>query len=322
VRRALALLAALAMIAVAVLIRSRIDDDHTETVSARPEPTGPLTIVCITELESACNAITKDHPDVNTRVEDAATTAQALARGDAGIDGWLTLEPWPDITNDLATDGVFETSTAIASSPFVIATVKEREVVLAPNCPGSVVGWKCLGDNVGRPWTDITGGVPSWGNITVGNPPLTSATGLLLFGNAVTGYFGRTDIATNDFDDAFNSWATRMKTTFMESDPFLEFATQLPAKFFAVGVTAAEEKTNIGAQADKVVVVNPNPQASAVVTLAPVRSGRRAQQVEQLANGDSLAATLQMLGWAVGQIPAKTGLPDHGVLLALSGLSR
>src|SRR5262249_28231188 len=159
VRRALALLAALAMIAVAVLIRSRIDDDHTETVSARPEPTGPLTIVCITELESACNAITKDHPDVNTRVEDAATTAQALTRGDAGIDGWLTLEPWPDITNDLATDGVFETSTAIASSPFVIATVKEREVVLAPNCPGSVVGWKCLGDNVGRPWTDITGGV-------------------------------------------------------------------------------------------------------------------------------------------------------------------
>jgi hypothetical protein len=41
-----------------------------------------------------------------------------------------------------------------------------------------------------------------------------------------------------------------------------------------------------------------------------------------MANSDSLAATLTMLGWAVGQIPAQTGLPDHGVLLALSGLTR
>ena len=80
-----------------------------------------------------------------------------------GIDGWLTLEPWPDIANDLATEGIFETATPIASSPLVIAMVKEREAVLAPNCPGGSVGWKCLGDWVGRPWTDVTGGVSPWG---------------------------------------------------------------------------------------------------------------------------------------------------------------
>jgi hypothetical protein len=315
------LLAAVAMIVGAVVIRSRIEGDDTQTVTSKPAASGPLTIACVTELADACQAIQKDHPTVTIRVEDAATTAQALAKGGDGIDGWLTLEPWPDIANDLVTDRIFETATPIASSPFVIAMVKEREVVLAPACPGDVVGWKCLGDKVGHPWTEITGGVPSWGNITVGNPPLTSATGLLLFGNAVTGYFGRTDIATNDFDDAFNAWRSRMKTTFMETDPFTAFVTQLPAKFAAVGVTAAEEQTNIGTKADKVTVINPMPQATAVVTLAPVGSGDRAHQVGQLATGASLLEGLKAQGWAVGSIPPETGLPDAGVLLALSGLS-
>jgi hypothetical protein len=309
------------MLVAAVLIRGRIDDDK-QTVTSRSERTGPLTIVCVTELSAACDAIAAEHPDVETRVEEASTTAEALAKDRNGIDGWLTLDPWPDIANGLVTDPVFATSTSIASSPLVIAMVKEREVVLAPNCPGGVVGWRCLGDNVGRPWTDLTGGVKAWGNITVGNPPLTSATGLLLYGNAVTGYFGRTDIATNDFDDAFNAWRAKVKTTFMEADPFLMFVTQLPAKFAAVGVTLAEEQTNVGAQAEKVTVIDPTPQATAIVVLAPVGSGARAERVEQLARGERLGQTLQLQGWSVGQVPAQSGLPSPGVLLALSGLQR
>jgi hypothetical protein len=158
--------------------------------------------------------------------------------------------------------------------------------------------------------------------VTVGNPPLTSASGLLLFGNAATDYFGRTDIATNDFDDpAFMSWRAKMKTTFMDADPFPEFVTQLPAKFSAVGVTAAQEKANLGTKADQVTVINPDPPASAVVTLAPIGSGSRADQVRRLADSTSLHDTLKLTGWSVGDIPKDTGLPDHGVLLALSGLN-
>ena len=44
----------------------------------------------------------------------------------------------------------------------------------------------------------------------------------------------------------------------METDPFTDFVTQLPAKFAAVGVTAAEEQTNIGTKADKVVGHQPD----------------------------------------------------------------
>jgi hypothetical protein len=324
VRRALALLAAVAMVVGAVFIRSRIDDDDkTQTVSAKAAATGPLTIVCITELAAECDALKAEHPDINTRVEDAAITAQTLASGGEGIDGWLTLEPWPDIANQLGTDHVFDTATPIASSPFVIAMVRQRENVLASNCPDGVVGWKCLGDKVGKPWTSVTGGVPSWGNITVGNPHLTSATGLLLFGNAVTGYFGRTDISTADFDtDAgFPAWRSRMKNTFMSSDPFSEFVTQFPAKFSAVGVTSAEEQTEVQTRASDVKVDNPSPQATAVVTLAPVGSGSRADAIKTLGSSNALQATLAGRGWAVGKIPPTTGLPDPGVLVALSGLS-
>src|SRR6476619_4202607 len=191
------------MIVGAVLIRSRVDDDDNkpQAVSAKPHATGPLTVVCVTELAAACSAIKTEHPEVETRVEDAATTAKALARGDEGIDGWLTFEPWPDIANEIARDHVFDTATPLASSPLVIAMARQRQNVLASNCPDGVVDWKCLGDKVGKPWTSLTGGVPSWGNITVGNPSLSSATGLLLLGNAVSGYFGKTDIATNDFDN-------------------------------------------------------------------------------------------------------------------------
>jgi hypothetical protein len=323
-RRALALLAAAGMIAAAVFIRSRIDEDTTTvaSVSSNAPPTGPITIACVTELRDACDAIMKQHPEITIRVEDAATTAQALAKEAGGIDGWLTLEPWPDIVNELAQNPIFKSETSIASTPLVIAMVKQRANVLASNCPNGVVGWKCLGDRVGKPWTDLTGGVPAWGNVTVGNPPLTSATGLLLFGNAATGYFGRTNISTNDFDDpSFMAWRTKLKMTFMDVDPFGEFVTQLPAKFSGVGVTSAEEKGNVGTKADQVMVVNPTPPASAVVTLAPVGTGSRADEVSRVANSASLQDTLRFEGWSVGDIPKDTGLPTPGVLLALSGLS-
>jgi hypothetical protein len=328
-RRALAVLAAAGMIVAALVIRSRIDDNkpHVVSVSSSGPRTGPLTIVCITELENECNAIHAAHPDAQTRVEDAATTAQTLAKGGTTeIDGWLTLEPWPDIANQMAANQVngpiFTSETSMASSPLVITTVKQRANVLASNCASGAVDWKCLGNNVGKPWTDLTGGIQAWGKVTVGNPPLTSATGLLLFGNAATGYFGRTDISTNDFDDAFNTWSANMKSTFTDPDAFREFVTQFPAKYSAVGGTAGEAMGNLGTKADQVSVTTPNPAATAVVTLAPVGSGDRAQAVGRLAGTSGLQDTLKMDGWDFGNIPPTTGLPDAGVLLALSGLSR
>lgn len=321
-KRLLAVVASVGMIVVAVVIRSHLDASSTSVTARGNNASGPLTVVCVTELRAACDALASSHPELHTRVEDASVTALALAKGHDVIDGWLTLDPWPDIANGLLSEPVITAESALASSPLVIAMVKERAAVLAPACPGGTIGWKCLGDNVGRRWTELTGGVQAWGNITVGLPPAGSAAGVLLFGNAVSGYFGRADIATNDFenDDAFAAWRAKVAGTFSESDPFLPFVQQLPAKYAAVGVTQAEEQAGVGARADQITIVQPTPAATAIVVLAPIGSGARATQVEKLAAAPALLDALKQAGWAVGQAPPQTGLPAPGVLLALSGL--
>ena len=85
-------------------------------------------------------------------------------------------------------------------------------------------------------------------------------------------------------------------------------------------MTSAEEQTGTsGPTTDKVV--------------QPVAAGDRGRDARaggfgsagrrraNLAGGRPSQDTLTTQGWAVGQIPAETGLPDPGVLLALSGLS-
>src|SRR4051794_5864948 len=110
------------MVGVSIVIRSAIDDD-----GGSASPSGPVTIACVPELESACRAL----PDVTVKVEDAATTAKALAAGKAAIDGWVTFDPWPTMAALLAQHDVVQKVTPLASSELVIAMVAERATALA-----------------------------------------------------------------------------------------------------------------------------------------------------------------------------------------------
>ena len=299
-KRFLAITASVVMICVAILIRSGID---TGTSDAKT-PSGPITIACITELEAQCNAL----PNVKVRVEDAAITAKAIAAGTAGIDGWVTLDPWPAIVNQLAQREVTGASTPIGKTPLVIAMVQERAVALAPGCGGSV-GWKCLGDAIGKPWTDV-GGQAEWGLVKTGLPPVSSASGLLLLGNAASGYFNRTDFATNDFDTNFGLWRSKVTAT---TASYTTFILQFPAGFSAVGATGVEVAHGSGTR--PVATITPAPAASAVVVLAPVNGGR----TSELATG--LKKLLGDAGWSTDGLGDPNGLPNSGVLLALSGLT-
>src|SRR5688572_5520005 len=127
------------MVGGAILIRTNIDDD-----SGGGSSSGPRTIVCVTELEAQCKTLT----NVTVRVEDAATTAKAIAAGDAEIDGWVTFDPWPEIANVLARKEVTGETKRIVASPLVIAMVGERAAAGGPACGGTVT-WKCLGNAIG-----------------------------------------------------------------------------------------------------------------------------------------------------------------------------
>jgi len=302
VKRFAAITASIVMIAIAIIIRANIDDGGSSGGGGGGSTSGPVTIACVTELADECNTL----KNVSVRVEDAAVTAKAIAAGTAHIDGWVTFDPWPEIANQLARRTATGDSKRLAASPLTIAMVAERAAAFAPTC-GGTVNWKCLGDAIGKQWTEV-GGRPEWGTVKAGIPPLSTASGLLLLGNAASGYFGRTDFATNDFDAEFGVWRSNVTTT---PATFGEFLLKFPAAFSAVGAIAAQ--ADPGTHTQDVAFIGPPPAVSAVAVLTAVDSNRAQGRA-----GD-LTKALHDGGW--GDVPAATGLPDPGVLLALSGLT-
>ena len=298
--RALAVVAAVTMIALSLFIRSRIDDSSGDGGDSGD---APIVLACVPELTDACARLASD--TVEIRIADAGVTAKATD----GIDGWVTLDPWPAIA------ALTQTPVRVASSPFVIAAVAERAHVLQAHC-GGTIDWKCLGDAIDIDWASI-GGQPEWGKVKVGVPNTKTASGLLLIGNAASGYFGKPDIATNDFDsdDLFGPWFAKLKRSEQSTDPFLPFIQQFPASFSAVGGIGAKVTAGIGARA--VTVINPTPQASAVVVVVPVNP-KADGRVRSLARSGGFRDELKAEGWTLDAVPESSGLPDPGVLLALS----
>jgi len=300
VKSAIAAVVAIAMIAGSLWIRSRIDDSSSESGDSGDSK---VVIACVPELADACGKLASDNVEI--RIEDAATTAKSRE----GIDGWVTLDPWPTIA------GLTQTPERVASSPLVVAAVAERAAVLESHC-GGTIDWRCLGDSIDVDWASI-GGRPEWGKVKVGLPSMSSASGLLLAGNAASGYFGRPDIATNDFnaDDGFGPWFAKVKRSQQASDPFLPFIQQFPASFSAVGTIEAKEQAGVGTRAVK--VIKPDPQGSAVAVVVPVNP-KADGRVRNLAKSSALRNELRAEGWSVDAVPDTTGLPDAGVLTALS----
>lgn len=299
-KRFAAITTSVVMIAIALIIRSHIDDNGS--AGGGGSASGPVTIACVTELADQCNSL----KNVTVRVEDAATTAHDIVAGTAHIDGWVTFDPWPEIVNQLARRTATHDTARLAGSPLEIAMVAERAAAFAPACGGSV-NWKCLGDAIGKQWTDV-GGHVEWGAVTAGIPPVSTGSGLLLLANAASGYFGRIDFATNDFDTDFGVWKSKVTAT---PTNFAAFLLKFPAAFSAVGAIAAQ--ADAGARAGEIVALGPPPTASAVVVLTAVDSNRAQPRA-----GD-LTKALRSSHWDAA--PPSSGLPDAGVLLALSGLT-
>ena len=305
-KRALAIAAAAVMIALAIVIRSAIDGDDSSSSTGTGTATGTATgtVACITELADACKALT----GVAVRVEDASITAKAIAAGTANIDAWVTLDPWPGIVNQLAKREVTGAANRLARTDLLIAMVGERAARLAPAC-GGAVNWRCLGDAIGRPWTDL-GGEPEWGSVKAGVPATTTAEGLILLGHASSGYYGTENFATNDFDDAFLVWKAKVTSS---PATFTTFIQQFPAAFSGVGANKVDVTAGSGTR--PVASIDPTPAADAVVVIAPVAG-------HKIPGGtNSLKDRLREDGWSTDRLSDPSGLPNAGVLLALSGLT-
>jgi hypothetical protein len=315
-RRVLAVVAAAAMVAAAISVRSRLDRRQQEQAN-------PVRVVCAAELGPACDALRGTSAQVT--VEPTTTTADRLGHSDAGdsaLDGWLVPAPWPQIVDaERRTRALLplfgEVGAPLARSPLVLVVRQTLASALAGPC-GGPPGWKCLGEAAGR------------GQAKPGHPdPAVNAFGALTVGQATAAFFGRVaDLSSADLDDAnFARWfnALERATAPLASggSPLNEMLGTNFAAYDAVGTIEAEAVPVLAASAvkDRVALLYPSPMATADVVLAGATPGL-AGRLRAVAGGDATRRALAAAGWRVEGItrpadpalPATSGLPSPGFL--------
>jgi hypothetical protein len=304
-RRVLALVAAAAMVAGSIALRSRLDEREEDRAN-------PLRVVCAAELGPVCEAL---RPQVT--VEPATATADRLGRSDAadpGLDGWLVPAPWPQIVDGrrrlAALPPLFtDVGAPLARSPLVLVVQNALADRLASRC-GGTVGWKCLGEAAG---------------IGQAKPAHTSdALGTLVIGQAAAAYFGRVDLSTIDLEDpGFASWFQRLERA---TPPLPSGASLLDemlgtnfAAYDAVGTVEAEAGPILAraARRNDVRLLYPSPMATADVVLAGA-GGDTARRRRDLAGEERVRRAFADAGWKVDGLNAPAGgLPSPGFLDAL-----
>jgi hypothetical protein len=348
VKRLGALLLAMAMIGGALWGRARLDGPGGGTTGSTSSGRGG-TVVCASELEAACQSLTKRHPELKVVIEEAQTTLERLvaAPTDAaalGFDGWLVPQPWPAMAAGQrqqtgATSLMDEPSPVLARSPLVIAAWNDRRDALQQRC-GAEITWKCIGQAAGDPWA-TTGPPSTWGVVKPGHPtPARTAAGLLALSEATASWFGTTNYASNDFTDpAFRGWFTKMERSVPSfpappRTPLDEMLFTGPASFDLTGSTEAAAGPAIATSRDsgRLSILYPAPLTTADVVLAPVSGSAAGGRVLKLIESNEGADALAAAGWRVDgrasapgipdqpTLPAEAGLPKPGVLQALRSL--
>lgn len=335
----LALLVAVAMVAGALLLRSRLDraeppDDGDPDVVVTPSQQGGLRVTCASEVAAACNTL-----DAVVTIEDGVTTADRLVAADApDVDVWVAPGPLVRLVDE-ARDRAgrpplfAETVAPVARSPLVLLVWRDRAEVLTSAC--DTVGWACVGDVAAGTWEDI-GGETTWGPVKPGHgDPTRDATGLLVLGQAVAEFIGRPQVSTADFgDDAFLSWLTDLERAVPSfgsgtQRPLTQMLTQGPAAYDALGVTEAEAVLALSrsARRDQLQLIYPPAAATFDLVAAGVAPGHASS-----ATMAPLAGALAEQGWRTTAdpppdlpveppaLPAEEGLPPAGALDALRGV--
>lgn len=322
-RRLLAFLAAAAMIGGALYVRSRGEDTPDDGPDPGPEPGEVVTMACVTELRDVCQALEDANDDLVVTVQDPDATIAALAARDSGFDGWLTLSPWPELAQPTGTEDLLgDPSAPLGQARIGIVIWTDREAALLEPAGGVCTGrvtWKCLGDAADRPWTDVGGDV-AWGKVRVGHSPPSTASGQLVLGAAAAGFFGTSAFASNDFDEKFQAWLSRLEAAAGDPSPLGLLLQQGRAAFAAVGATEAEIETQVEPSRvrDEVTVLYPEPVATAYLVLAPVTGARGADRLDEILTSPGAQVALSDAGWQrPPAAPAPSGLPSPGVLIAL-----
>lgn len=281
-RQVLAVVVAVTLVAVAIVVRDALDDDGDADDGGSDDGDGELVVACVTELAEACEAL----DGAVLRIEDPADTIAAAA----GVDAWVTFEPWAEMAAAQEARTVFDGSVAVAASALLVLA---RPEAVDASC-GATAGWACLLD----------------GGARVHAPPLDSALGPFVVADAGVELFGGR-FATNDLRDDAEFRGRLERIRFEVADPVGEMLLPLgSAGPQATGTTQADLESRVrGTARGDALETFPTGRTVAVVVV-----GRDADEV---GSDDDFLAALERLGWDLAPDAATTGLPDAGVLVAL-----
>lgn len=313
--RVLALLAAVALIVGAVVLRGVLDDDDGGTdVVGGPDSTSPAAvageIVCIEDLRAVCEEL-----QIDAVIEPAGATITRLSAADADPPAaWITLAPLPQALDEArrvdGLDPLFGGGERVSSSAMAFVARTDRGAVLLDRCGGEIT-WRCLGDSAGSTWEQL-GGEVGWRSPTIGHDaPDRSALGAVVFGWVAATYFEAGPVSVRD--EAFVGWLTTLERANPDPrSPLRDMIRQL-GTLDIVG-TSLVEANNTVPTGDTRFTIYPSTMASAEVVVATSTGG----SVGTLA--DDLRPVLQDAGWepTTGEAPATVpGLPPGPVIEAL-----
>jgi hypothetical protein len=233
VKRVLALLVAVALIALGFLVR---DWRAAGEVALPGLPTGDGgeggddggggggnagdgPVLCDTGIVEVCDELAA--AGVEVRHEAAGASVDRLVRlgndatGEDLPTAWVTVAPWPAIVDEArqraGAGPLFDPveGPAVASSPLVLLIWEDRGQVLAAACESGEVDLDCVGQVAGSSWSDL-GGQETWGALKPGfDDPTTSSIGLAALG-AVTAAeldtlgFGTRSLSDGDYLDVLS----------------------------------------------------------------------------------------------------------------------
>ena len=297
-------------------------------------------MLCTTEAAPACEAVAAAEPDVSVVLEAAGTTVDRFQRAEnvenEPADAWVTADPWPSMVDEArAREGrsaLFGDlgDEPLARSPLVMVGRVDRLDVLSTYCDRDVT-WACLGTVAGAEWSDI-GGDSAWGRVRVGYDETAQTAGLLVAGQAVASWFGDTQVATNSFDAAFESWFRALEQSSDDADTGAgrtheQFLGLRGRSHDVIGGIEAEVAPAVARAADRelfdVVVSQPVTSVDLLVATLPGRTTPGDELLEQLR--EELASR----GWRVAgmdlvadiesdlELPDDNGTLRPGVLEAL-----
>ncbi|MEZ5237540.1 MAG: hypothetical protein R2716_00750 [Microthrixaceae bacterium] len=319
-KRLIALLAAIAMVLTAVLVRGLLDDDSgSGSVEGSEGGDEGLELICGPELVAACNTLASEAGGVKVTQQPEQETAAAIATGElelAAGTAWLAAGDWPAITaagdpgSAGSAIGGLIASEVLARSPAVMVARTDRMDVVTEHC--GEPDWACVGSAAGTSWTEL-GGPVGWGRVEVALPDTATGSGMTTTSQAVASEVGSSDFATNDLDDpTYSRWIDQLAeasaANASSTSPLVQFVT-VP---FSLSVVGALESEAIGeladvATAEELTVVAPAPVATADVRLWSADEDALASALERL--GD-IPGALSGSRWRVAGSGVNTAPPE------------